>query len=384
MRILVYLHSFGPGGVERVALRLAGAWGEADQDVRVLVGRADGPERSMAPENVTYDIARPSPFARPFETLWMIWHLLGAIRRHRPDVIFCAGSTYTIVAAAIRFILGPACPPIVCKLSNSLDRGDLPSFARLGYRIWLRLHRRFIDRFIGLSSAMSKEIMRVAGVPRESLAIIPNPVLSLADIEALSPSVRTERGPGRLFVGIGRLTRQKNFTVLIRAFARICNGNDRLMIIGDGPQRRRLLRLAEKLGIERQVQMPGHLGSVVETLKRADVFVSSSNYEGLPATVVEALAVGLPIVATRSSMCVEHLLGYGEFGQLVPIRDVDALAGALRDAPDRSALSLSELRSIAGQFTIEGSSRLYLDVLAAAAHRRISSQVALEPLRDAA
>ena len=195
---MLFLHSFGPGGVERVALRLAGAWADAGHDVRLLMGRADGPERLVAPHNLVYYIAPPHPLARPFETLWMVWQLIAAVRKRRPDVLFCAGNTYTIVAALARLVLRAECPPIVCKLSNSLNRRDLPAPVRFGYRIWLRLHERFIERFVGLSEPMRMEIERFLGVPPERVEIIPNPVLTTADIKELSSApLRADSGDGR-------------------------------------------------------------------------------------------------------------------------------------------------------------------------------------------
>lgn len=386
LRILLFLHSFGPGGVERVALRLAGAWAGAGHDVRMVMGRNDGAERSIAPDNVIYDFAPPHWSARRFESLWMVRQLVAGVRKHRPDVIFCAGNTYTIVAGLARAILGSECPPIVCKLSNSLDRRDLPAIARLGYWIWLRQHQHFIEQFVGLSEPMGKEIERFLGVRPERIAIIPNPVLTSSDMEELSGSRESGNGDGRRFVSVGRLTRQKNFPVLLRAFARIAKADDRLLIVGDGPERNRLAKLAAKLGISASVELPGHQSSVSKLLKAADVFVSSSNYEGLPGAVVEALAAGVPVVATHSSACLSHLLDDGELGQLVPIRDVAALAKALERAAVQEAPPLPTMRSAALAYMIERSAPLYLDVLAAAAsgEPRTTRWTEFEPLAEAA
>lgn len=387
MRILLFLHSFGPGGVERVALRLAGAWSDAGHDVRVLMGRKDGPDRSVAPHNVVYDFAPPHPLARRFETLWMVRQLVSAVRRHRPDVIFCAGNTYTIVAGLVRCLLGSKCPPIVCKLSNSLDRRDLPTLARLGYRLWLRQHPHFIERFVGLSEPMRNEIERFLRVPLDRIAIIPNPVLTTADIDALSDGpLRPANHQGRTFVTVGRLTRQKNFSLLLRAFARVADPDDRLLIVGDGPERGRLTRKAARLGIANSVHLLGHHSPVAPLLRSADIFVTSSNYEGMPGAVLEALAAGLPIVATQSSACLGELLRYGELGQLVPIRDVAKLAEALGNAPEREILPLATMRSAAAVYTIERSAHLYLEVLASAAATRSAAVgwTELEPWAEAA
>lgn len=367
MRILLFLHSFGPGGVERVALRLAGAWADAGADVKVLIGRCDGPDRAIAPENVIYEFAPPHPMARPFETLWMVRHLVSAVRRHRPDVLFCAGNTYTVVCALARLILGSECPPIACKLSNSLDRSDLPPPARWAHQFWLGLHRHFIDLFVGLSEPMRAEIARSIRVPPGRIAVIPNPVLSSDDLQRLSEPPSSTQRIGRRFVAVGRLSRQKNHRLLLRAFARIAGADDRLQLVGDGAERARLARLAARLGIAAQIEMSGHLPSVSEALKGADVFVSSSNYEGLPGAIVEALAAGLPIVSTESSGCVAHVLASGELGRLVPVGNVEALARAMFAAPRREDLPLAAMQSAAAEFTVERSAGFYLDALAVAA-----------------
>lgn len=373
MRILLFLHSFGPGGVERVALRLAGAWADSGQDVRLLIGRNEGPDRSVAPSNITYDFAPPNPLARPFETLWMVRQLVSAVRTHRPDVLFCAGNTYTIVAGLVRLLLGPECPPIVAKLSNSLERRDLPPPFRICYRFWLRQHPRFIDHFIGLSEPMRSEIEDLLQVEPDRVTIIPNPVLTSADISKLADAP-TPAWTGRRFVAVGRLTRQKNFSLLLKAFARVARNEDRLVIVGEGPHRKRLARKAASLGIAGQVDLPGHEPAIASLLHGADVFVSSSNYEGMPGAVVESLAAGMPIVATNSSVCLEHLLRDGELGQLVPIRDVAALADALCNAPRRDAIPRAAMRVAAARYTIEQSAHLYVNALAAVTGTRSSER----------
>ena len=277
MRILVFLHSFEPGGVERVALRLAGAWADEGHDIRVAIGRNEGAQRAIAPHNVIYDFAPPSLFARPLETFWLVWQVIGAVRRHRPDVLFCAGCTYMVVAAFVRLFLRNECPPIVAKLSNSLERRDLPWPARLLYRMWLRDHPNIVERVVGMAPPMREEIRRCMRMSPDRIAIVPDPALDAEDLEALSVRQGRPR-PGRRIVAVGRLVRQKNFSLLLRAFAIAAEPHDQLVILGEGPQRKKLERLATKLGIKDQVAMPGHAASVREVLPTADLFVSSSNF----------------------------------------------------------------------------------------------------------
>ena len=282
----------------------------------------------------------------------MVFHLIGAIRRHQPDVLFCAGNTYTVVAVFVRLLLGRRCPPTLCKLSNSLERRDLPPLARAAFGWWLRLHGRFIERFVGMAEPMRAEIERCLEVDRQRIDIIPDPALRASELELLRTVERQANGVRR-FVAIGRMNAQKNFQLLMRAFAGFAGANDRLLIIGDGPERSRLLELSEELGIADRVSMPGHAQSVAEALATADVFVMSSDYEGVPAVIIEALAAGVPIVATDCSVSMNYLLEDGAFGTLVPISDPASLATAMRDAPARNSVPVDAMRAKAAQFTIE-------------------------------
>lgn len=379
MRILLYLHSFEAGGVERVALRLAGEWAARGEDVRVAMGRDSGPQRHHAPDNVVYDFAPPSRLAARFESLWIVFHLIGAIRRHRPDVLFCAGNTYTIVAILVRLILGQRCPPIVCKLSNSLERRDLPGPARFAFGLWLRFHSLFIERFVGMAEPMREEIQRCLGVSPERIDIIPDPALRDSELQLLGWA-QSEPGPERRFVAIGRMTAQKSFELLLKAFARFAGPDDRLLIVGDGPRRNRLKRLAQRLGIDDRVSMPGHVQSVAEALAAADVFVMSSNYEGVPAVIIEALAAAVPIIATDCSVSMRYLLDDGAFGTLIPVRNAAALAAAMRDAPSRGSIPADAMRAKAAQFTIERGAGPYLEALSAEATSAIRSSGSSSPI----
>ena len=380
MRILIYLHSFEAGGVERVALRLAGEWAARGQDVRVAMGRDTGPQRHHAPDNVLYDFARPSWFAAPFETLWMVFHLIGAIRRHRPDVLFCAGNTYTIVAILVRLILGRKCPPTVCKLSNSLEREDLTGLSSAAFGWWLRFHGRFIERFVGMAPPMREEIERCLEVPSDRVEVIPDPALRQNEWQMLCDAPPPPPSTVRRFVAIGRMNAQKNLRLLLEAFAAFAGPDDGLLIIGEGPERDKLLRLAQDLGIDDRVSMPGHIQSAIETLTSADVFVLSSDYEGVPAVIIEALAAAIPIVATDCSVSMSYLLGDGAFGTLVPIGDRTALARAMAQAPTREAMPAEAMRAMAAQFTVELAAGPYLDALNAEARSSIRSSGSSSPI----
>ncbi len=366
LRILTFLHSFEPGGVERVALRLHAAWTAQGLDARLVMGRTAGAMKREWP-GLAYDVLGNEriPSAH-WETLWMIIHLPRVIRQTRPDVLFCAGNSYTIVAVMMQLLLGKACPPVVAKISNDLTRNDLPAPARPFYRVWLRIQGRRLDRLVGMAPPMREEIGTLMGVEDARIAVIDDPSLAEADIQRLSAArdaaKHAQRGPGRRFLGIGRLAAQKNFALLIDAFARMAGPDDRLAIIGEGAGRKALEAQIERLGLGGKVRLPGHISPLDAELAVADALVMSSDYEGVPAVVAEALAAGLPVVTTRCSVSMEDMLGGGQFGLLVPVGDADALAKAMSDIA-KLTFDEAAARAQSRRFTVEIASHRYRTVM---------------------
>jgi glycosyltransferase involved in cell wall biosynthesis len=362
LRILTFLHSFEPGGVERVALRLHAAWVADGIDAHVVMGRTDGAMRREWPgftPEVFPGIGIPTA---SWETLWMIARLPAAIRRHRPDILFCAGNSYTVVAVAMKLLLGKRCPPVIAKISNDLYRNDLPAIARPFYRLWLRIQGRMLDRVVGMAPPMRAELRELMRVPDEWIVIVDDPSLDMADIARLEMA-QSARGSsprkGRRFLAIGRLAAQKNFALLLESFARIAKADDRLVIVGEGGQRKALEAQAVRLGITDKFELPGHVNPLDAELIAADALVMSSDYEGVPAVVAEALAAGLPIVATRCSVSMDDMLGQGRFGLLVPPRDAVALADAMERVGDLN-LDWAAARDQARRFTVQIAADAYL------------------------
>ena len=366
MRVLTFLHSFEPGGVERIALRLVRQWRDMNVDAPLFLGRTEGAMR----DDVGADLDVISPpgvgvLASRMETLWMIWTLPAVVRKLRPDILFCAGNTYAIVAVALKLLLGKHCPPVVAKISNDLDRNDKPWWRRLPYRLWLKVQGRYLDHFIGMETPMTEEIGDGLGVPESRITIIPDPALSRPLIERLRTGARRECDPsdGRRFVSVGRLMPQKNIALMLRAFARGARAGDTLTIIGDGPERSKLAILARRLGLDDRVTFRGYVPEPATILPSFDVLLLSSNYEGVPAVILEGLAAGLAIIATDCSRSMATLLRYGVLGELVPVGNDPMLAAAIARAKPASQdeqLSLAQ----AQRFTLEYAAEAYLQAMA--------------------
>ncbi len=184
------------------------------------------------------------------------------------------------------------------------------------------------------------------------------------------PLDRPRRSPGpasrpATIVSVGRLRAPKDFVTLVRAMAALEPGSARLRIAGDGPERAALAAEVGRLGLDESVELLGTRTDVPELLAGADVFVLASDSEGLPMSVLEAMAAGLPVVASAVGG-VPELVRDGETGVLVPPRDSAALARALApivgDPELRDRLGDAGRRRVEREFSLARFEREHLEL----------------------
>jgi len=134
-----------------------------------------------------------------------------------------------------------------------------------------------------------------------------------------------------LIISVGRLDKQKNFDLLIKAHAMVLNKGyrHRLIILGEGPERKNLESMVYSLGIQESVMMPGFVSDVLKYMKKASVFVLPSQFEGFGMVLLEAMSAGTPVISTDSVADPREILGDNEFGLLVPVGNADLLADAI-------------------------------------------------------
>lgn len=330
--VLVFLHSFDPGGVERIALRLVDHWRGMGAPVSLFMGRTGGAMKPQFADKINFARAPKTLLpVRHFETLWMIFWLVLHVRKTRPDMLFAAGNSYAVVAVALKWLLGRRCPPVVIKISNDLVRPDMARPYRWLYRLWLRVQGRWIDRFVAMSGALAHQIVIEMQVAPGRVATIANPSLDMPRPESDAPT--PEQGAGRSFCAVGRLIRQKNLGAMLRAFAVGAHPDDRLTLYGEGPERSRLERLVSRLGLPDRVHFAGFVADPVQMLPQHHVLLLSSRFEGMPSVVLEAMDAGLHVIATDCCCSMKWLLGDGRLGDLVPTGNEQAFARAIAGAP---------------------------------------------------
>lgn len=315
--ILSLAQTLRGGGVERTLLRLAQGWIAAGRRVTLVLGKRDGPLVDELPAGI--DIVELGSAA--FPDLRILPDIAGNLR---PDVIFCPGNHYTSIAGLTRLRLGGAAPPIVAKISNALARPDHGFPLAPAYRWWLRRHPRFIDHFVAMSPAMRDEAIRALRADPDRVSIIANPAP-----HGLNGAAPVDMPQRPLLVGVGRLEAQKRWDRLIDAVAHVADARTRLVIVGEGSARSALEAQIARLGLSDRVTLPGYRQDPAPYLAAASAVVLTSDYEGVPGVLREALALGTPVVSTQSSVAVAEIIPHPSLGDIVPVGDQAALVAAL-------------------------------------------------------
>ena len=219
------------------------------------------------------------------------------------------------------------------------------------------------DGMIAVSRGVADDAARLLGCLPDRIQVAPNPTVT-PELESLAqaPLDHPWFAPGEppVILGVGRLEPQKDFVTLIRAFAQVrAQRRCRLVILGEGKLREALRQLTVELGVAADVELPGFVANPYAFMRRAALFALSSAWEGSPNSLTEALALGVPLVATDCPNGPNEVLDGGRYGELVAVDDPAALAAAMvrtLDRPvDRAALQAAGLR-----YTVERSASAYI------------------------
>ncbi|MCP3734168.1 glycosyltransferase [Sphingomonas sp. RP10(2022)] len=319
--ILTFAQDLNGGGVERAQLRLARDWLAAGRRVTLAIGDTNGALAGEIPPGLGI-----VPLAdRRYATQARVAEV---VRDLRPDIVFCPGSHYTLVAAWLRWRLKDDCPPIVAKLSNAVARGDHGRVMDAAHRVWLAQHGRFLDHLVAMTPATAAQAARLTRMERRT-SVIPNPPAApLAATPAPLP-------PGRVVLGVGRLVAQKRWDRLIAALPALPD-DVQVVILGEGELREALERQAREAGLSERVHLPGHVADPLGAMAAARMLALPSDYEGVPGVLREALSVGTPVVATACSPSVREIVATPQLGSVVEAEDAAGFAAALAywlDAP---------------------------------------------------
>ncbi len=362
--VLFFRPHLAGGGADRVTLTLLRTLDRGLFAPALALVRAEGPFLADLPADVPLvDLGAGS--------LWRAAPALAAaLRRRRPRVLFSTSSGGNVVAVLARDLSRHRCR-LVLSERGRLVRGPLAPRKRLLLGAKRLLYRR-ADRVTAVSAGVKRDLVERLGLPPERVDVVYSPLVT-PEMPALAaqepPHPWLAGGPGGsppavpVVLAVGRLVAEKDYPGLLSAFARVCAARPaRLLILGEGPQRPALERLAEELGVAADVALPGFDKNPFRYMARASVYVLSSRFEGLPGALVQAMACGAPAIATDCDSGPAEIVLSPDEGLLVPVGDPEVLAAAILrvlDDPGLRARLAERGRAAAERFRAEAVVGLY-------------------------
>ncbi len=358
--LAIFISLSGAGGVERMVMNLVREFSRYPIKLDLLTLKANSEHFVDIPASVNI-----IPLTAK-HSLTCIPELRRYLKREQPDSLLVAKDRAGRAALTARQLSGVN-TRIAIRLGTNLSTAMAKKSA---FSRWLRLRpirKKYplADAIIAVSDGVARDTHKLSGYPLEKIHVVRNPVLTKGMQEQAklkSPHPWLEQDIP-VIMAAGRLTEQKDFQSLITAFSKLCEDQTvRLIILGEGKLRQDLEAQITSLQLQNKVLLPGFQSNLYAWLARADLFALSSRWEGSPNVLTEALALGVPSVATRCPSGPDEVLQNGKIGPLVEVGDSIGLAEAMRytlgSPPDRQLL-----QNAVAEYTAPIAAQRYLEIL---------------------
>lgn len=359
--ISIFLPVLVGGGAERVMLNMANEMARMGENIDFVVAKAEGPYLQQVSEQINLVDLHAGRTAKS------LLPLAKYLKNEKPAVLISGLDHVNVIAVLAKKIAGTRTRNIITLHNTfSVKMQNKGFFSRAGViRLLLRHYYPAADEIVAVSEGVAADYVNVTGLPRTRIKVIYNPVINdellrKARERIEHPWFADKAEP--IILSVGRLSEQKNYAALIRAVAMVREKIPvRLMILGEGELRESLETLRQNLNLTDHVLLPGFVGNPYKYMAQADLFVLSSKWEGLPTVLIEALAVGTPVVSTNCRSGPDEILEGGKLGRLVPVDDVDALACAIIESLEGGEFKTSTDQL--DRYRFATAAKEYLDVI---------------------
>lgn len=317
MKISFFIGGLSGGGAERVICNMANYLGNKGHEIKVITMADDTPDYPLSRNTKRIILLRTCErkgFFRNSLLRW--WRLLRYVRKSKCDSYVVVLPVTIIMLLALR---------VFTRAKIVASERNTPAKYNKRIRFFLKLLANNANGWIFQTE--ENQLWYKNAIKDSKTIVIPN---------AINPDFIREIYQGermKTIVTAGRLTNQKNQILLVRAFAQISSifPEYQLIIYGDGSLKGNLEETAEQLGVKDQVILPGYTTNIGDKIKDASLFVLSSDFEGMPNALMEAMALGLPCISTDcDGGGAKFLIENEKNGLLVPKGDAKALSEAMR------------------------------------------------------
>lgn len=356
-RIAFFFSTSGHSGVDRIVKNLIPAIIDRGYSIDLLQVQRHGP-----------NIETPIEGLRIIDTGTRHTYLaVNALRKYlaeeKPVVMFSDKDRVNRTALLANYLAGNKTRMIVSQGTTvSIDLAHRDWLERLIQKFSMGRLYRYADNVITVASRVADDMSDYTGLPREHIDAVPSPYIPaslLQEAQPLPDHPWYQESDIPIMVGVGELSNRKDFATVIRAFAKVrAQRQCRLVVLGKGREQQALQELISSLGVEQDVDLAGFQPNPYRFMAHAALFVTASRWEGLPAVICEALAVGTPVIASKAPGHCEALQD-GAVGPLFDFGDDETLAQLMLESLDQQH-DKEKYRNSARPFEISAATSAYL------------------------
>lgn len=369
-KVALLMQSAVNGGVQRIMINLVHGMVAQGIDVDFLIADARGEMRRQIPKECCIYDFKKRKYRGDLKVFFSLPQIAKYMKENKKSVIYAApGLSCTVVAFLKVFYSDVKVVLINDNKCSLLKEGGI--YHKMVYCINKFVYR-YADKVVAAHTPAMKDIANYYHIESDRLKMIYHPLIDTRVIGVNQPEtshlfVRSKQEGYKLLLTVGRLVPEKAFDDLIDAIAIVRKEKKvKLLILGEGEQRKLLQRKIEQYHLQQDICLFGYTDRVYSFMKSADLFVLSSKQEAFGNVLIEAIACGLPCVATDCKSGgpreIMENVGKGPYGILCPCGDAKKIAYAIMEALNQS-YDLAQFRQKAAVFTVEYATLQYLNLI---------------------
>lgn len=359
-KIFFILPSLHGGGAEKITINLAREISKQGYFVEIILFEKKG----IYLEEIEKEIKIFSLNAKKIRS--SIIPLFIYLKKNKPSVIISVMTNANIIALFLQFFLKIK----VIVTEHNLFSQEKESLGFYKKKIYFFLAQILYPRAISIvavSNGIANDLINNVKINKKKVITIYNPI----DIDNIKKNINEKivhKWIGNdnfiVILGIGRLSSQKNFSLLIHSFSQFKKKkpNAKLVILGEGEERKELEKLIFKLKLTNDIDMPGFIKNPYPYLSKSNIFVLSSNYEGLPTVLIESLICRTQIISTECGSGPREILKSGKYGAIVPINNINCLSLAMEKIL-KTPYSFKGVEKELLNFNITDNTKKYLKII---------------------